>query len=227
MSWVGWLIVAGLLFYLPILLVRALTEFWRWFADNFLDAGEPRARRPSRSKEKAARGSRTTDLRDSGSHAARVSVGTMVASRIHPLAPLARLARKLLGSKRFDYWVGCALEETNPAKKVKYCSKAVELNPTYVPAWGLKAATLLEMHRYEEAIESFDHVLRLAPSPLAWYRKGLCCYHLKRLDEAIHCFNKALDTCSSSDHALSEEVARQKNLAREELHASGAGNCAP
>lgn len=223
MSWVGWLILAVLLFYLPILLVRSLTEFWHWFGDNFLDPGPHPSRSPSRSSEKKARESRAPGLRETG----RIPVGAMVASRIHPLAPLAHLARKLVAGKHYDYWVGCALEEPNPAKKVKYCAKAVALNPTYVPAWGLQGTTLLEMHRYEEAIVSFDQVLRLAPSPLAWYRKGLCCYHLKRHEEAIRCFNKASGTCSSTDHALSEEVARHKSLAQNELHASGAGNCTP
>lgn len=220
MSWLGWLIVAGLLFYLPILLVRAATEFWHWLNDNFFDSGPARSRRSvARAREKRAPEPEEHDVRGS-----RIPVGAVVASKIHPLAPLANLARKLAGGKRYDYWVGCALEERDPAKKVKYCAKAVALNPTYVPAWGLQGATLLEMHRYEEAIESFDQVLRLAPSPLVWYRKGLCCHKLGRLEEAVQCFNKALDTCSSSDHALAEDAARQKSLVQSELRTSQAGS---
>jgi tetratricopeptide (TPR) repeat protein len=229
MSWVGWLILAALFFYLPVLAARGLVEFWHWFLDNFTDSDLPRRRPEDTERRQRRRKSRepgARDLRESASHTVRSPAKPSMASRFHPLAPLAHLARKLVAGKRFDYWVACALEESNPAKKVKFCAKAVELNPTYVPGWGLMGTTLLELQRYAEAIDAFDKVIQLAPSALAWYRKGLCCYHLKRLDEAIRCFNKTLDTCANNDRALSDEAGRYKSLAQTELHASGAGNLA-
>lgn len=227
MSWIGWLILAALLVCVPIWAARGALEFWHWLLDNFTDPDSPRRRRsPYRRRDRLAveRERQANTVRNSSSHTARIPMGAMMASRFHPLAPFAHLARKLVAGKHFDYWVRCALEESNPTKKVTYCSKAVELNPTYVPAWGLKGTTLLEMAQYAQAAECFEKVLALAPSPLAWYRNGLCLYHLRRFDEAIQCFNKTLATCASTDRTLSDDAARHKALAQTELRASEAGS---
>jgi tetratricopeptide (TPR) repeat protein len=218
MSWIGWLIIAAVLFCVPLYAVRGAIELWHWYLDNFTDPTTRRRAPPRRERIPVERDSRS----DSGTRTSRIPMGEKVASRFHPLAPFTHLARKLVAGKRFDYWVGCALEESNPAKKVQYCTRAIELNPTYVPAWGLKGTTLLDMQRYAEAIESFDQVLKLAPSPLAWYRKGLCLYHLKQFDDAVQCFNKTLATCSNTDRALVADAERHKLLAQEGLQARGA-----
>ena len=68
--------------------------------------------------------------------------------------------------------------------------EALDLDPGYEPGWGLKAAALLELERYEEAIGCFDKVLSMRPSAMAWHRKGLCCYHLKRYADAVACFDR-------------------------------------
>jgi tetratricopeptide (TPR) repeat protein len=96
------------------------------------------------------------------------------------------------------------------------------LNPAYEPAWGLKANTLLELKRYEEAVPCFNKVLEMRPNSMAWYRKGLCCYHLKRYEEAVACFDKTLTACAGKDQQLFAEASRHKRAAEEEWQRQGA-----
>jgi tetratricopeptide (TPR) repeat protein len=229
MSWVGWLILAALFFYLPVVLARGAVELWYWFLDNFTNADvahREEARTSHREERRRARRSGSRLIRESGQHPTRTGTPPKV-RLVDPLGLLIRWGQGLFTAKHFDYWIARALEEGDPAKKVKYCTKAVELNPAYVPGWGLKGTTLLEMQRYAEAQQCFDKVLELAPSALAWYRKGLCCHHLKQYDEAVRCFNKTLDTCASSDRTLADDAARYKELARAAISSTGPATTTP
>ncbi len=55
---------------------------------------------------------------------------------------------------------------------------------------------------------------------MAWYRKGLCCYHLGHHAEAIACFDKALAVCADKDRQLFNEASRHRELAEEALRSS-------
>ena len=169
-----------------------------------------------------ARAPQTRRLRsvtqEKGSHVGLTEKATIATLRIATrlTVPLRLLGRPFV-RKDYTYWVGLALEENDPKAKVKYCSKALQLDPGYEPAWGLKAIALLGLERYEEAIVCFDRVLELRPHATAWYKKGLCCYHLKRHQEALACFDKALAACAESNSPLFDEVAQHKRLAEEAM----------
>ncbi len=45
-----------------------------------------------------------------------------------------------LSKKGFDHWVAAAIAEDDPQMKLDYLSKALKLNPTYVPTWGMKGS---------------------------------------------------------------------------------------
>ena len=79
--------------------------------------------------------------------------------------PLAEFAKGLFARKHYDYWVARALAEQNPRRKVEYLSKALALDPSYLPAWGLKATALFNLERYEEALACFDKVLQQRRPP--------------------------------------------------------------
>jgi tetratricopeptide (TPR) repeat protein len=95
------------------------------------------------------------------------------------------------------------------------------LNPGYEPAWGLKANTLLKMERYAEALPCFEKVLELQPSATAWYKKGLCCYHLKRREAALEGFRRAMATCQEGTPDWLKDAAKKKDLLEEELRHQG------
>ena len=125
--------------------------------------------------------------------------------------------RTRLASKGYDSWVASALAEEDPITKIEYLSKALRLNPTYLPAWGLKANALFGLKRYEEAIACFEKSLEMHPTALAWYKKGICCHHLGRREETLRCFDMALKACPGEDRQLFEDAARMKKQVEDEL----------
>ncbi|MGD0382245.1 MAG: tetratricopeptide repeat protein [Thermoguttaceae bacterium] len=225
MPWIELLLLMAAI-YVVVLVVWGMIQFVHWFIENFV---EPRrlARPEKKFKPKP-------DYTDSASLSPSVSnskeVGTevghkgkVVLATSRPMG-LLEFLKKLFKRKDFTYWVGSALGETDPDKRVKYCSKALWLNSDYEPAWGLKANSLLELKRYEEAVPWFDKVLEIRPHSMAWYKKGLCCYHLRRHEEAIACFDKALAMCEDKDRHLSEEISRYKKLTEEAMLSSDSEN---
>jgi tetratricopeptide (TPR) repeat protein len=130
------------------------------------------------------------------------------------------LFHRLFAHKTFDYYVAAALADEDLRRKVEHCAKALKLNPGYVPAWGLKANTLLELGEYTAALECFERILELDPNPIAWYKKGLCFRCLNRWDEAIECFQQAMQTCSN-DRQLFQDASREKQLVEELRNNSG------
>jgi hypothetical protein len=222
MPWVELLILMAAI-YVVVLVVWGMIQLVHWFIENFVEP--TRLARPEKKFKPKPDNTDSASLSSSVSN--RKESGTEVGLKekvvhITPLTSsqptgLLEFLKRLFKRKDFTYWVGSALGETDPDRKVKYCSKALRLNPSYEPAWGLKANSLLELKRYEEAIPCFDKVLEMRPHSMAWYKKGLCCYHLRRHKEAIVCFDKALAACATKDSKLSEEISRYKKLTEEAM----------
>lgn len=226
MPWIE-LLVLLVVAYVVVLVVRGLIQVGPWFIETFV---EPRQlARPKKNPNRQSDGRASSSVPASQP----ANGGTKVAHKERvPVAALGATSRRtdLLGSlknlltrKDFTYWVRSALGETDPDKRVKCCSRALRLNPGYEPAWGLTANALLELKRYEEAVPCFDKVLEMRPNSVAWYRKGLCCYHLERHEEAIACFDKTLAACADKDRQLFEEASRHRKLAEEALLSAESG----
>jgi len=231
MSWISWLfLLAGV--YLIVLAVRAIINFVSWFREEYLDDYTPEPRDRRRLEEKSERQAQQMRGGPSSSAAGRakekdhageepprkrIPNPVLAPRRARRLPALAELARWLAAKKTFDYWVNLALADEDPQKRVEHCSKALKLNPTYAPAWGLKAGALWNLKRYEEADRCYDKILEMDPNALAWHRKGLCCRHLAKHKEAIECFDKALAASAAEDRELYQEALRSKTLAEEEL----------
>jgi hypothetical protein len=217
-SWMGWLLIfAGA--YLVAVVARGIIQFIPWFAEEFFSGskqgGPKQGKRPegkSKSRSRLPQAHRAT-LPARGGYKRTMLVSAARIALLHWFAALVELARMLVSSRKYDYWVASALAEEDPQKKVKYLSKALALNPGYEPAWGLKGNALLALERYEEAIGCFEKVLQMAPNAMAWYEKGLCCHHLRRYDEAVECFDKTLIECPDKNSKLHEDALRNKRLA--------------
>jgi tetratricopeptide (TPR) repeat protein len=198
------------LVYVLFALVRAAIPLWSWLNKKYAKPQQvARLKKHGQSKYKSSSALRRGKGRFSLGERFLVAVWRITDS----LGGLAAPIKWLFARKDYTYWAGLALGEANPEKKVKYCSKAVRLNPECEPAWGIKALTLLDLERYEEAMLSIDKVLELRPGATAWCRKGLCCYRLGRYREAIACFDKTLAICEADDHQLSAEASRLRKLA--------------
>jgi tetratricopeptide (TPR) repeat protein len=228
-SWVGWLFLfAGL--YLAVVVVRGITQFVSWFFEDSLGSRRKQRWRQEESRpqhhEPQAAGQPHSGVHRKESHEPvrypnRVALALAIFSPAHWLADLADGLKILFFRGSYDFWVGRALRETDPRKKVADLSKALALNPGYEPAWGLKANTLLKMERYAEALPCFEKVLELQPSATAWYKKGLCCYHLKRREAALEGFRRAMATCQEGTPDWLKDAAKKKDLLEEELRHQG------
>ena len=222
MPWVGLLLFFAVA-YVFVLVVRGLIQVVPWFIETFVEPrryAQPRERYASRRDDRNAARSSASIHRHEG---VRIGFGEKIGSALlgaaFRLARLSGILKRPFTRRDFAYWVGLALVESDPEKKVNYCSRALQLSPNYEPAWGLKALTLLDLKRYEEAVPCFDKVLDMRPNSLAWHSKGLCCYHMQRHREAIACFDKALAACAGKDRRLADEAAHHKKLAQEALSA--------
>jgi hypothetical protein len=215
-SWLGWLLILGGV-YCIVVAVRAIIEFSSWCMEEFFSRvpegpleSDDSPGHDSERHAASARPPQETD--DDGGYSKWLLVFAARITMLHWLAPLAEFGRMLVYKGRYDYWIGRTLVEDDARKKVKYVSKALALDPGYVPGWGLKANALLALKRYDEALECVEKTLALAPNPIAWYEKGLCCHHLQRYEEALRCFDKALAGCSAKNTKLREDATRAKRL---------------
>jgi tetratricopeptide (TPR) repeat protein len=222
MPWVDLLFLIAVA-YVVVLVVRGLIQVVPWFIETFVEPrryAHSKGKLPSRHDEMDPASSATSVHRREREEV-RIGYGEKVGFAILGaafwLTGLSGFLKRLFARRDFTYWVGLALGESDPEKKVKYCSRALQLNPGYEPAWGLKALTLLDLKRHEEAVPCFDRVLEMRPNSMAWHCKGLCCYYLQRHREAIACFDKVLTTCADKDRRLADEASRHKKLAQEAL----------
>jgi len=59
--------------------------------------------------------------------------------------------------------------------------------------WRNKGSALYFLGKYDEAIECYDHAIKIDPNnPVVWNNKGLALYHLGKYDEAILSYDHAI-----------------------------------
>jgi tetratricopeptide (TPR) repeat protein len=98
-------------------------------------------------------------------------------------------ARLLLNQKKYEEALECldkATQKTN--EKV---------------LWNDKGFTLAGLGRYQEAIQSYENVLKIDPNyDVTLNNKGLSLYRLGKYQEAINCFDRILVLNPNSTHVL-------------------------
>ncbi|MGO9446731.1 MAG: tetratricopeptide repeat protein [Thiobacillaceae bacterium] len=169
MPWIQFLLLLAVV-YVVVLVVRGIIQFVPWFLETFVEPRQlarPKKNPPPR-PDGTGRASSSVPRREQGGLAVgyKQKVAFAAVGASSGLMELFGRLTKLFVRKDYTYWVTSALGEMAPEKKVKYCSRALQLNPGYEPAWGLKANTLLELKRYEEAVPCFDKVLEMRPKAL-------------------------------------------------------------
>lgn len=245
MSWLGWLfLLAGL--YVLVAVVRGLVQFVSWLIEECIVEprmlrrlrekppeglhANPTATAPTH--REAARASRGLIEQPRGASTPLPAEEKPAVEETKKAARPAKTPRwrrivrwdhwrkwlRALSLRRgYDYWVACALAEDDLRTRVRYLAKAIQANPAYPPAWGMKGHALFELGQYDEAIACFDKSLELHPSALVWYRRGLCFQKKGEGCEALRCFGKAMEECRASDRSLMEEIARMKRRVEEQL----------
>lgn len=71
-------------------------------------------------------------------------------------------------------------------------SKVVARQPGNAEAWYNRGVVLIDLNRWQEAIESFDRALSLQQTPMAWTNRGSALQRLDRLEEALESTERAL-----------------------------------
>jgi len=209
-----------------VMLVRGVLNIASWAYEEYVESrwlrrrgGEPDDRHPAERPRETPHPHEPRPAHAAVAKPKTVSEVTILTREAKP-SRMHKVLTSLVGTatgKGYDYWVAAALAESDWNAKVKYLSKALRLNPTYVPALGLQANALLHLKRYEEAMQCFGHCLELHPSAAVFYKKGLCLYHLKRPDEAMACFDRAIETCTERERELLEEASHMRDTLAAEM----------
>ena len=70
----------------------------------------------------------------------------------------------------------------------------MEINPEEIGGFAGRAACLLVLQRYEEALQAFDRALEINPEHAdTWNLKGVALVSLQRYEEALQAFDRALE----------------------------------
>ena len=77
---------------------------------------------------------------------------------------------------------------------IKHFDKAITISPEFAEAYNQRGLARFMLERYEQSIEDCQMAARLMPAHFgAWAGMGHCHAHLGRVDEAIACYEKALE----------------------------------
>ena len=69
--------------------------------------------------------------------------------------------------KDADEWNNKGLALHNLGKydeAIKYCDKAIEINPNFAWAWINKGNALFELGKYDEAVKCYDKAIEIDPN---------------------------------------------------------------
>ena len=82
-------------------------------------------------------------------------------------------------------WLYGSLEEPNPEEALEHFERAIELGRNDTWIYGMKGELLLDLEKYEEALESFRKANSLNKDGWYLYYIGICLRRLERYEEAI------------------------------------------
>ena len=120
-------------------------------------------------------------------------------------------ARAIAQEPKPDYIASLAttlLKQGRPEDALKALDKAVQLKPDDADLWRQMGDVLLALQRYDHALLSFQHVLKLDPRHQdAAYKSGVLLNDVCRFEEAVAC----LDVC---DDVLPDDAATLQARAR-------------
>ncbi|MEW5766953.1 MAG: tetratricopeptide repeat protein [bacterium] len=100
---------------------------------------------------------------------------------------------------------------------IAYFKEAIRLEPKYAEAHLALAKAYYQLHRYEEALARYDHVIKLYPSKMQvvadyHYNKGVIYKEMGQRHKAIESFNRAVDV--DYYHGEAREELRELGVTR-------------
>ena len=110
------------------------------------------------------------------------------------------------GTKFEPITTDASISEMEPEIRVKYYEKILQTNPEDYLAWNSKGLALMEMEKFQEALNSYNRALEKHRSDyLILQNKARALNSLNMEDEAIKCYGRVLDLAerdisSNPDH---------------------------
>ena len=91
-----------------------------------------------------------------------------------------------------------------------------EINePDSAEIYNNKCLALINLHRFDEAIECYDKLLKIYPNySKGWNNKAFALHNLNRLDEAIECYDEALKIDPNFISTLDNKASALRTLNR-------------
>ena len=140
------------------------------------------------------------------------------------------LANKIIGSHYFwnmdndtkaEYYRIVGLMEHNPKKydnAINLLTKSLELNPKNPNTYYSRSWYYCELGKNELALEDIDKYIELMPDDYIGYeKKGQYLKNLKRYDEAVKMFDKAVSLNSKADYSKQEKKSTLNIIADEKI----------
>jgi tetratricopeptide (TPR) repeat protein len=119
------------------------------------------------------------------------------------LLTLLWLAANLVHAEDAGEYLELALKSSTASKKIKYLSKALELDPNLASAYAKRGMLYYFQERYDHVIEDFEKYTRLIPDDAEGYRMlGMGYLYNESYDSAIATFTHALTVDPSLISAL-------------------------
>lgn len=78
-------------------------------------------------------------------------------------------------------------------KAIKIINKAIKINPNKVNYWHDKGVFLSELNYLSKAHKAFDNAIKIEPNQFSWSNKASLYCQVNQFDNALDCFDKALD----------------------------------
>ena len=111
------------------------------------------------------------------------------------MAKLETLVTQFPDEKQAWYDLGrYAFGQFRREEAIRYCQKALELDPLYKLPYNTLAYAFSELHNVDSALWAIDAYIRLAPDePNPYDTRGDICAEYGRLDEAIDAYTRAVE----------------------------------
>jgi tetratricopeptide (TPR) repeat protein len=133
---------------------------------------------------------------------------------------LAWMARAVAEEPKPDYIASLAatlLKLGRRDEALKALDKAVQLKPDDAALWKLMGDALLELQRFDHALLSFQHVLKLDPrNQDAAYKSGVLLNDVGRFEEAVACLGVCDDVLRNHSPTLQARARAMLGLKRAE-----------
>ena len=122
-------------------------------------------------------------------------------ANLNPIESVSTKSNNDKNKSKAEEYFNKALNKTDIAQKIGFYNMAIDLDPGYLEAYKNKGDCLVNLKKYEDALECYNKILKLNPNYLEEINceslvlkcEGLLLNESNKYQEAVECFNKAME----------------------------------